>query len=409
VVLGSLTLIGAAAVDIYLPALPQVSVDLGVSASTAQLTLAAYFVGLGIGQLVAGPLSDAYGRRRPIVLGTTVYAGASLACAVAPSLPFLAGFRLVQGFAASFGMVIGRAVVRDLFSGAAAARYLSRLIIIVGLAPILAPSLAGVLLRFTSWRGLFVLLVVIGAALTLAAMLFLPETNPPERRSPGGVRTSIASLGRLLQDPAFDRLALIIGLASVVFFAYLAGSSFVYQEVYGLSRQAYGLMFGGTAIMLVIGAQVNAHLLRTAAPRRLLGLGLTLVALSSTCLLLVVVTGTGGVAALAAPLAVIVFSWAFIQSNGIALALQDHPEWAGSAAGLIGTFQFGFGAAAAPIAGAGGKGTALPMALEMFVAAWLSLLLARSLVQRRTQPDDGHPLGFTEPDATQAVTARSVN
>src|SRR6266705_566720 len=199
-ILGALSAFGPLSIDMYLPALPSLSRDFGTGASQAQLTLSACLLGLALGQVIAGPISDALGRRRPLLVGLTAYALASLLCVVAPSVYVLVALRFIQGLAGAAGIVIARAVVRDLHSGEALARFFSLLMLVNGLAPILAPLFGGLLLRFTSWRGVFIVLAVIGALLLLAAATSLGETLPPDRRQSGGISATITTFRQLLAN-----------------------------------------------------------------------------------------------------------------------------------------------------------------------------------------------------------------
>lgn len=366
--------------DSYLPGLPQLARDFGAGASAAQVTLTTFLIGLALGQLLAGSLSDVHGRRRPLIAGMALFAAASLVCALAPDLYALAVMRFVQGVLAAAGMAIGRAVVRDLYSGAAAARYLSRLMLIVGLGPILAPLVGGQLLRFTSWRGVFVALALLGLALAVMASWLLPETLSHDRRRAPGLRVTARTFAALLADRSFVGFVLIVGFGSSAIIGYIAGSSFVLEDIYGASPQFYGVLFGINALFLVMGAQINAHLLRRRSPRRLLGLGLMTLVVAAAALLAVVAFPDVGIAAVLPPLALLMFSWSFIQSNALALALTDHPSVAGSAAALLGVSQFGFGAMVAPLVGIGGNDTALPMAVVIIICGIGAGLTFRGLV-----------------------------
>src|SRR5947209_9366801 len=269
-ILGSLSAFGPLSIDMYLPALPSLSRDFGTGASQVQLTLSACLLGLALGQAIAGPISDSLGRRRPLLAGLTAYALASLLCVVAPSVYALAGLRLLQGIAGAAGIVIARAIVRDLHSGVAAARFYSLLMLVNGLAPILAPIFGGLLLRFTSWRGVFIVLAIIGTLLLLAAATGLGETLPPERRRSGGVLATITTFRQLLANRPFMGYALSCGLAFAAMFAYIAGSPFVLQEIYGLSPQLFSVIFGTNALGLVIASQGNGRLVGRVPPERLL-------------------------------------------------------------------------------------------------------------------------------------------
>jgi DHA1 family bicyclomycin/chloramphenicol resistance-like MFS transporter len=378
-VLGSVSAIGPAAMDAYLPGLPALADDFGASPSAAQVTLTTYLLGLALGQLLSGPLSDVHGRRRPLVAGMAVFTVATLVCSLAPSLYVLAGLRLVQGASAAVGVAIGRAIVRDLYAGAAGARYLSRLMLVIGLAPILAPVVGGQLLRFTSWRGVFVALSLLGLALTVISARLLPETLPHERRRAAGLGITLRTFAQLLADRRFVGFVLIVGLGGGAMIGYVAGSSFVLQDVYGASPQLYGVLFGMNAVFLVVGAQVNAHLLATRSPRGLLRLGLAALIVAGLAFLVIVSVPEAGLAAVTAPLTLLMASWGFIQANALALALTDHPDVAGTAAALLGVSQYAFGAVAAPLVGLGGSDTAVPMAVVIAACGIGSALAFGSL------------------------------
>jgi DHA1 family bicyclomycin/chloramphenicol resistance-like MFS transporter len=362
VVLGAVSAIGPAAMDVYLPGLPELADDFAAGPSAAQVTLTTYVLGLALGQLLAGPLSDIHGRRRPLVVGMAVFTVATFACSLAPSLWALAALRLVQGATAAVGVAIGRAVVRDLYVGAAGARYLSRLILVIGLAPIVAPVVGGQLLRFTSWRGVFVALSLVGLALTAVSARLLPETLPREHRRAASLGGTARTFALLLRDRRFVGFVLVVGLGGGAMLGYIAGSSFVLQEVYGASPQLYGVLFAANAVFLVVGAQINAHLLSTRSPHALLRLGVAMMVVAGLSLLAIVSLPDPGLAAVMAPLMLLMLSWSFIQANALALALVDHPDMAGTAAALLGVGQYAFGALMAPLVGLGEEGTAVPMA-----------------------------------------------
>jgi len=385
-VLGSVSAIGPAAMDAYLPGLPELARDFGVSPSAAQVTVTTYLLGLALGQLLSGPLSDVHGRRRPLVAGMAVFTVTTLACSLAPSLYVLAGMRLVQGTAAAVGVAVGRAIVRDLYAGAAGARYLSRLMMVIGLAPILAPIVGGQLLRFTSWRGVFVALAVLGLALTAIGARLLPETLPRERRRAAGLGITLRTFAQLLADPRFVGFVLIVGLGGGAMIGYVAGSSFVLQDVYGASPQLYGVLFGLNAVFLVAGAQVNAHLLATRSPRSLLRVGLVMLVVAGVALVVIVSLPKAGLATVMAPLMLQMASWSFVQANALALALTDHPAVAGTAAALLGVSQYAFGAFTAPLVGLGGSGTALPMALVIAACAVGAAVAFEGLASRSPGP-----------------------
>jgi DHA1 family bicyclomycin/chloramphenicol resistance-like MFS transporter len=375
---GALSAFGPLSIDMYLPGLPELRADFGVGASQTQLTLSACLLGLASGQLLAGPMSDAFGRRRPLMLGVGLYAVASLLCAVAPTIQALIAFRFVQGFAGAAGIVIARSVVRDLYSGVAAARFFSLLLLVSGLAPILAPLLGGQLLRVVSWRGVFVALALIGAALVAATATFLRETHPPEHRQSAGARSILRTFRLLAADRSFVGYALSGGLASAALFSYISGSPFVLQEIYGVSQQSFSFIFAAIAAGYVTCGQINGRLVGRVAPKTLLRIGLCGMASGGGAfLLMVAIGGSGGVglAGIIPTLVVLVASLGFILPNSTALALADHPRTAGSASALIGLLQYAVGATAAPQVGIAGEETALPMAIVVATAATSALLV----------------------------------
>jgi DHA1 family bicyclomycin/chloramphenicol resistance-like MFS transporter len=382
VVLGSVTAAGPVSTDIYLPGLPQMSHDLGSSQSAAQLTLTTFLIGMALGQVLAGPLSDVHGRRRPLIAGIGAYAVASFACALSPSLFVLVVMRLVQGTAAAAGMAIGRAIVRDLGSGAVMARYLSRLMLIVGIGPILAPILGGQILRFTSWRGLFVALALLGLGIMVMTAWVLPETLPRERRHPAGLDAMTRTFGKLLVDRSFVGYVLVASFGCAAVTVYIAGSSFVFEDVYGVSPRLYGVLYGVSAFAMVVGAQVNAHMLRAESPRRLLGLGTAMMVIAAVLMLVVALFHGAGFAALLPPAALLMFSWSFMFTNVFGLALTNYPHVAGSASALLGVSMFACGGLFAPLAGVGGNHTVVPMALVVAVCAAAAAVGLRTLVPR---------------------------
>jgi MFS transporter, DHA1 family, multidrug resistance protein len=376
VVLGAVNAVGPLSIDMYLPALPDIARSLDTSASQVQLTLSACVAGLALGQLVLGPLSDRRGRKLPILAAMTTYAIVSVLCALAPSAPTLMGLRFVQGLAGAGGVVIARAVVRDLHTGAAAVRLFSSLMLVTGLAPILAPLVGGQVLEFTSWRGIFVVLGVLAALIALAVAVGLRETLPAERRSRHGVGRTLGTMGMLLRDRWFVGHGLAGGLAFGALFAYISSSSFVLQGIYGVSPQLYSVLFALNGLGLIAGSQVNARLVGRFGPTLLLRCGLASIVASALTLLTVVTVGGLGVWAVLVPMFVIVSSLSFVFPNSTALALADHAAVAGTASALLGVIQFSVGAVVAPLVGAAGTTSAIPMAVVMTAVA-LGALVAR--------------------------------
>ncbi|MEU5724942.1 multidrug effflux MFS transporter [Micromonospora sp. NPDC047738] len=381
VLLGTLTAIGPLSLDMYLPAFPAMTRELGTDQAQIQLSLTTCLIGLALGQLVTGPLSDRWGRRRPVLVGVTAYALLALVCAAAPNAPALAAARLAQGVAGGMGVVVARAVVRDLYAGRAAAKYFSRLTLIFGVAPVAAPSVGSLVLRYGSWRAVFLTLAAIGLLLAVAVALRLPETLPAERRSTGGLAATARTMRSLAADRVYLGYALTQGLAFAGLFAYISGSSFVFQDVFGVSGTAFSLVFGLNALALVTTGQVNARLLDRYDPRRLLVTTLLVSAVAAVGVL----TGAlaGSLALVAAPLLVFVGSLGMVTPNSTALALDAHARHAGTAAALLGGIQSVVGALAAPLVGLGGEGSATPMAAVLAVTAALSLLAVHTLARAR--------------------------
>lgn len=361
-VLGFLIALGPLTIDLYLPALPTITADLATSAAAVQLTLTGTLAGIGLGQLLVGPLSDAYGRRKPLLAGVALHILASMMCVIAPNLAVLGTLRVLEGLGAAAAGVVAMAVVRDLFDGLAFAKLFSRLMLVLGAAPILAPTLGGIVLNWTSWRGVFAVLAAFGVAMITVGALALPETLPPERRRSGGVRGTLRDYGRLLTDRVYLGLIVVAGLAMAAMFAYVSGSSFVFQQQYGLSEQQFGFTFGAGAVWLIAATQLNVRLLRRWTPAQILVTALGIGAVAGSVLVLFAATGTGGLAGVLAPLWLVIATAGLAIPNAPALALSRHGEAAGTAAALLGAVQFGVGALAAPLVGLLGVG-AVAMAL----------------------------------------------
>ncbi|MDX6538395.1 MAG: transporter, family, multidrug resistance protein [Gaiellales bacterium] len=353
---------GAASMDMYLPALPHVARSLGVSASATQVTITTFFGGLCAGHLVAGPLSDLWGRRRPLLLGYAVYVAATVSCAVAPSILALASARFAQGLAAASGMVLSRAIVRDLHTGSAAARMLSRLALALGSTAALAPLVGALLIGHTSWRGIFALQAAFGALLWLAVIAFLPETHLRAGRQ-GGLRSLLHAFGRLLRSPSFTGNAAVLALSSGASFAIISASSFVVQDVYGRSATVFGVVFGSGAATIVALSLLNVRLLRGTPPIRVLRIGLAVNVVAAAALLVAVLAGMH-LFVVAVFIVAVFGSWgALIVPNATALAMADHPDSAGSASALLGIIQYATGAVVAPLVGLAGSGSAVPFAV----------------------------------------------
>ncbi|MCI3270139.1 multidrug effflux MFS transporter [Streptomyces cylindrosporus] len=375
-ILGGLTATPPLAMDMYLPSLPEVTRSLHAPAATVQLTLTACLLGMALGQLVVGPMSDRWGRRRPLLTGLAVYVVATALCAFAPNVEFLVAFRLAQGLAGAAGIVIARAVVRDLYDGVAMARFFSTLMLISGVAPIVAPLIGGQILRVTDWRGVFAVLTVVGLLLGGVVWAKLPETLPSAERHGGGVGEALHSMRRLLADLPFTGFMLAGGFAFAALFAYISASPFVIQEIYGASPQTFSLLFGLNSVGLVAVGQLNGKVLvGRVRLEKVLGVGLAIVIAAATALLLMATGafGEAGLVPVAAALFVLMSAMGVTLPNAQALALMRTKHSAGSASALLGTSSFLIGAVASPLVGTAGEHSAVPMAVVQLAAALVAL------------------------------------
>ncbi|MCK2216575.1 multidrug effflux MFS transporter [Actinomadura sp. ATCC 31491] len=374
VILGALSAIGPLSIDMYLPALPAISSEMLSAPAQVQLTLTACLIGVSVGQVIAGPVSDVRGRRVPLVVGVAGFMLASLLCAFAPSVPMLIAFRLLQGMLGGAALVIVRAVVRDLYDGAAIARIFATLMLVSGLAPILAPIAGAQLLAFTSWRGVFVALSLAGVVLLAAVLAGVRETLPAAARESGGLRHTARTFWQLLRDRSFMGFALTGGLAFAAMFGYISGSPFVLQEVYGATPQQYSLIFGLNALALTGMAQLGGRLSGRVPPVALVVAGLATGLLGAVLLMTAALAGLG-LWGIVAGLFVIMLGQGLTLPGTGALALGSQPaQVAGSASALMGVLQFALGALSAPLVGLAGSGTAVPMAAVM-----LGLLVCAAL------------------------------
>jgi DHA1 family bicyclomycin/chloramphenicol resistance-like MFS transporter len=393
-VLGGFVALGPLTIDMYLPALPTITRDLETTSAAVQLTLTGTLIGLALGQLVLGPVSDALGRRRPLLAGTALHVLASLLVLVAPNLAVLGALRVLQGVGTAAGAVVALAIVRDLYEGRAAATMLSRLFLVLGAAPVLAPTIGGELLRVTSWRGIFAFLAVYGVVMITVGLRALPETLPPERRQSSGVVGTLRGYRGLFRDRAYVGLVLVAGLTMAGLFSYVAGSAFVYQGEFGLDEQQFGLLFGAGAVWLIGATQLNPVLLRRWSPQRLLVAGTVAGALAGAALLAFAATSTGGLPAVAGSLWAVLFACGLALPNAPALALSRHGEAAGTAAALLGAIQFGVGAVVSPVVGLLGN-DATAIGTVIVVALGLAILVLVTVVrpwQLSEATDDGMPV-----------------
>lgn len=371
--LGIMTALPAVTTDIYLPSLPDVARDLGTTPAAAQLTMTSMLIGGAVGQLVIGPLSDRFGRRKPVLVGVMLHVVTSLLCAIAPAIIPLITLRTMQGFFNASASVVAMAVIRDRFVGPDASRLLSRLMLVIGVAPLFAPSVGGLIAGEWGWRAVFVALAIYGAALWVVVLLRLPETLPAGRRlaSAGGAWKGYRVLAR---DRHFVALAVLPGLGQAVLMSYVVGSPFVLREGFGLSSSQFALVFAVNGVGLVVGAQINAALVRRFAPIQIIRAALPAVFGLTVVLLVLALTGAGGLPALLVNLFLILSLINFTPPNASAIALSRHGERAGTAAAFIGALQAGVAGVVSPLVGVLGEDT-VAMATVMTAAAAGALLV----------------------------------
>ena len=375
IILGAVTMLGPLSIDLYLPSFPELARELDASESAVQLTLTACVIGLAVGQLVAGPLSDAFGRRGPILFGTIGWAVTALICAIAPSITTLTLLRLAQGLAGAAGVVVARAVIRDLATGEQLTRAFARLMLVIGVVPILAPTVGGLLLRVTDWRGIFVVLAVLGALIAISTSLTLKESLPREARNRSGVRGTIAGYRYLLRDRTFMSAALVLAFTFASLFIYVGTSSFVLRDVFELSPTAYGFLFGANSVALIGGSQFSPWLSTRLSDRTLIS-GSTLFALASAAALLVLGgTGVGGLAGVAVPLWLMVLAVGVTMPMATTRAMGRHPERAGAASALLGVLQMGTGALVIPLVGLFGSTSVVPLGVALVVTLLIALAI----------------------------------
>ncbi|RAL24149.1 multidrug effflux MFS transporter [Thermoflavimicrobium daqui] len=383
-ILGSLAAFGPLSIDMYLPALPMITKDLHTSTSLTQLSLTFFLLGLSLGQLLVGPLSDIRGRRTPLLVGVMIYGISSLLCALSPSIWVLIILRFIQGLSGAAGIVISRAIARDLYSGTELTKFFALLMLINGAAPILSPIVGAQLLKMTSWVGVFIILSAIGVFLFLAVFFGLPETLPIQNRSKGGIKNTLLTFRKLINDRLFIGYALSQGLVMAGMFAYISGSPFVIQNVFKASPQMFSLFFAINGIGIVIASQVTGKLAGRIKESRLLIIGLTLAAIGSITLLAMILVGAG-LYAILLPLFIVVSSVGIVSTTTASLAMQNQGQSAGSASALLGVLSFIFGGLVAPLVGLGGSDKAVPMGMVIAAADIAALLCYFIFIHRKAK------------------------
>ncbi|MEO8906909.1 MAG: multidrug effflux MFS transporter [Microbacteriaceae bacterium] len=384
-VLGALTALGPFTIDLYLPAFPVLETDMQVPAAAIQLTLTGTIVGFAVGQLLVGPWSDKVGRRLPLILATGLHIASSMGAALSPDITWLAVFRVLQGFGAAAGGVVAMAMVRDLFGGRPLVRMLSRLALVSGLAPVLAPVIGSQLLVIMPWRGIFWVLAGYGAVVLLAVWFFIVETRPTERRQDAGHSTLRDRYRAVLTDRVFVGTAIVGGMTFSGLFAYLSASPFLFQQIYGFDAQQYGLLFAVNSLGVVFGVQASARLTKYVGPHWILAATTAAMLVLGVVIVVLAIAGAG-------LWGILIPLWFFIAACGFSfpciqvLGLNSHPNEAGTAASLLGAVNFGMAGIISPIVGLLGVSNAIPMGGVMIGTSTIAVLALWFVVRPRTVP-----------------------
>ncbi|MBY0144380.1 multidrug effflux MFS transporter [Neobacillus niacini] len=379
--LGSLGLLGPFTIDTYLPSFPTIVKDYDTTASLVQVSLTTCLLGLGLGQLVIGPMSDVQGRRKPLRTFLFLYLIASVICAFAPNIYTFIGARFIQGFAAAGGLVISRAIVRDLYSGRELTKFFSLLMLVGNLGPIVAPIAGAIILAFTDWSGVFLVLSCIGIILVLLVSWKLEETLPEEKRVSSNFSQIVKNFGSLFRDREFTGYALTQGLIVAGIFAYVSGIPFVYQNIYGVSPQVFSLLFGVNGVALIIGSQLVGRLADIISETTFLKIGLFTANIAGAVLLAALLL-KAPLLAVAIPIFFFIASLAVISSTSFTLAMEKQGHIAGSASALLGLLPFVLGSLTSPLVGIAGEYSAIPMGVIMLATSFIALLIYFGVVRK---------------------------
>ncbi|QFY87498.1 Bcr/CflA family efflux MFS transporter [Bacillus subtilis] len=381
--LGMLAILGPLNIDMYLPSFPEIAEDLSASASLVQLSLTACLVGLTIGQLIVGPVSDAQGRRKPLLLCIFLFALSSLFCALSPNITTLVAARFLQGFTASAGLVLSRAIVRDVFTGRELSKFFSLLMVITAVAPMVAPMTGGaiLLLPFATWHTIFHVLMIIGFLLVLLIALRLKETLPPEKRIPSSIGTSVKTMGSLLKDRSFMGYALTVGFIHGGSFAYVSGTPFVYQDIYGVSPQVFSILFGINGLAIISGSFIIGRFGGIIHEKSLLRIAV-ITAMIATAVLLTMTMIHGPLATLVIAIFIYMITIGMVLTSTFTLAMEKQGHRAGSASALLGMLPLLLGSIVSPLVGIN-ETTAVPMGAIMFVTAVIGSLAFFGLTKER--------------------------
>ncbi|MGN7308043.1 Bcr/CflA family efflux MFS transporter [Bacillus subtilis] len=381
--LGMLAILGPLNIDMYLPSFPEIAEDLSASASLVQLSLTACLVGLTIGQLIVGPVSDAQGRRKPLLICIFLFALSSLFCALSPNITTLVAARFLQGFTASAGLVLSRAIVRDVFTGRELSKFFSLLMVITAVAPMVAPMTGGaiLLLPFATWHTIFHVLMIIGFLLVLLIALRLKETLPPEKRIPSSIGTSVKTMGSLLKNRSFMGYALTVGFIHGGSFAYVSGTPFVYQDIYGVSPQVFSILFGINGLAIISGSFIIGRFGGIIHEKSLLRIAV-ITAVIATAVLLTMTMIHGPLATLVISIFIYMITIGMVLTSTFTLAMEKQGHRAGSASALLGMLPLLLGSIVSPLVGIN-ETTAVPMGAIMFVTAVIGSLAFFGLTKER--------------------------
>lgn len=382
-VLGALGAFGPLSMDMYLPSLPSLTKDLQTTTSLAQLSITACLIGLAAGQIILGPLSDKYGRKGPLLAGLVTFTLVSFLCSITTSIGWLVLLRLIQGMAGAAGMVISRAIARDLYNGPKLTKFFSMLMAINGIFPILAPILGGFVLRFTSWHGIFVVLCVIGFLLFLGSLICIPETLPVEKRISGGLSATLSTMGSIFRDKQFVGFALVLGLVMGAMFCYISASSFVLQDMFNVSPQGFSLFFATNGFGIVMMSQLAGLLAGRVNARKILRTGIYIATIGSIALFASLLLNPPRLIAVIIPLFLVVSMVGLVNSTAFSLAMQTQEKAAGSASAILGLGMNTVGALLSPVVGIGGSHTYFPMALMILFCELSAFIIYLFFIRRK--------------------------
>lgn len=388
-ILAAFSALGPFTVDMYLASLPQIMDFFGTNASMIQASLTASLLGLGLGQMVMGPLSDSYGRRTPLLIAMILYIVSSIGCAFAPNIESFIVLRFIQGVAASAGLVISRAIARDRYSGVEMTKFISLLTMISNVAPLISPNVGSAVTSYSSWVGVFVFLGLLGVLLMGITTWGLEESLPAAHRVPSNFMALMKNYNRLFRDRTFMGYALVNGILFAGVFAFVAGTPFIYQNIFGVSSQIFSILFAMNGLAIMIGSQVVKRLAGRLTERSILRIGLSL-SFVSTSAILIAVLSTGSLSAIFASTFLFAISIGIIGPVSVTLAMESHGQMAGSASAVLGTFQFALGAVTSPLVGIAGEHSAIPFGIVIFTTSLLAIVSYIVLIRKAETVGDGN-------------------